>query len=211
MKLFQPDRRLGVGGRAPVAARGERAAGADFGAVGDGGALELAGLEEAIQKQAEPLLDGGQGVLVLLVVRERVGPCTARFVGPGVVGEEGDFGGAEAVARRVVEVEVLQLVGADLLLGGLKQRGRIVTRMRNEFRRDLGVHDGLEKFTGGVAELLCRDDPAQEILDEGLGDGGVDVVVGHMIADAIRRPPQGQLAQVARTEDYPVLEVRQAE
>jgi len=62
LELVQPDLGVAVGRRAPVAARGERAAGGDLGAVGHRRALELAEAEEALHEHAEPLLDRRQVV-----------------------------------------------------------------------------------------------------------------------------------------------------
>ena len=83
LEFIQPNRCFGVAGRSPVAARGEGAAGADFGAVGHGGAFELAGLEEAVHEEAEPFFDRRQVVLVLFGVGEGVGPCAGQLVAPG--------------------------------------------------------------------------------------------------------------------------------
>jgi hypothetical protein len=41
------------------------------------------------------------------------------------------------------------------------------------------------------------DHPADQVLHEGLGDAGVDVVVAHLVADAVGAPAQRQLGQVA--------------
>ena len=198
-QLFQPHGCHGVGGRSPVAAWGEGAAGADFGAVGNGGALELTGLEEAEQEQRQPFFDGRQGVFVLFVFGKGVRPRAVRPVAPGFVGQVGDFGGAEAVAGEVVEVEVLQLVGADFLLRALQRRiGRVagirIGGVGDQLRGDFGVYDGLNNRPGSGAKLFGGDDPAQEVLNQRLGHGGVDIVVRHLVPDTVSGPAQGQLA-----------------
>lgn len=49
------------------------------------------------------------------------------------------------------------------------------------------------------------------MLDEGLGNGDVDVVVGHVVADAVSAPTEGEFAEVAGAEDKGVVEVGEAE
>src|SRR5438874_12151008 len=100
-QVSQP--RVGIAVRrcSPVAAGRERAAGADLRRVGDGAALVLARLEEAPQEDAEPLADLAEAVLVAPRVPRKV-----RDLGRGI-----------AEAQRVVQVEVLQLVGYDRALG----------------------------------------------------------------------------------------------
>src|SRR3954462_4695015 len=87
-EVFEPDRCFGVAGRAPVTAGRKRAAGANFGAVGNATALELTHLEEAMQEKFEPLFDGGQIVGAAAFGGQEVGPGAAIFVAPGVEGEE---------------------------------------------------------------------------------------------------------------------------
>ena len=60
-------------------------------------------------------------------------------------------------------------------------------------------------------QLAALDLPADQVLDERLGDRGVDVVVGHLVAHAVGTPAQGQLGQIAGAEDDRVVEVGQAE
>ena len=68
-----------------------------------------------------------------------------------------------------------------------------------------------EQAAGAFVKLAGGDDPAQQVLNERLGNAGVDVVVGHMIADAVSRPPQREFAQVASSQNKAVLEVCQPE
>src|SRR5256885_4808341 len=100
-QISQPSIGIAVRWRAPVAARRERAARADLGRVRHGAPLVLAHLEEAPQEDREPFADLHQRVLIA----------------PGVPREVGDFGRRIAEAQRVVQVEVLQLVGAYRALG----------------------------------------------------------------------------------------------
>src|SRR5262245_42937071 len=55
-QLVQPDDVLGIARRAPIAARRQRASGADLRPVGEARALELARFEETVEKDFEPLL-----------------------------------------------------------------------------------------------------------------------------------------------------------
>src|SRR3954467_9770415 len=89
-ELVEPDLGRGVTRRAPVAARRERAAGADLRRVGDRGALGLGEAEEAVQEDLQPALDLAQRVLVAALGRDQVGPRTALAVAPRVLGEERD-------------------------------------------------------------------------------------------------------------------------
>src|SRR4051794_28210509 len=115
-QLGQPHGGAGVARRAPVAARRERAAGADLRGVRDRRALELADVEEALDEHLEPVLDLAQRVLVAARLRDQVRPRPAVALPPGVPGEEGHLAGLVAEAQDVEEEEVLQLVGPDLAL-----------------------------------------------------------------------------------------------
>src|SRR4051794_36404551 len=115
-ELVEPDLRRGVAGRAPVAARRERAAGADLRRVGDRGPLELREAEEAVQEDLQPALALADRVLVAALGRDQIGPWTALAVGPRVLGEERDLARPVTEAQQVEQVEVLQLVGPDLAL-----------------------------------------------------------------------------------------------
>ena len=66
-------------------------------------------------------------------------------------------------------------------------------------------------MTGRGAKQVCIGHPANEELDQGLGDTGVDVVVRHVIAHPIGRPAKRQFTQVTGTEDQRIVIVRQAE
>src|SRR5581483_8171385 len=106
-QLLQPGGGRRVAGRAPVAAGRERAAGADFRAVGDRRALELADREEAIEEHLQPAPDRGEVVGAALLLGEVLRPGSGSGVAPRLVAEIGDLAGAEAVASGVVEIEVL--------------------------------------------------------------------------------------------------------
>src|SRR5258708_36663111 len=136
-QVREPGARAGVGGRAPVAARRERAARADFRRVGRDAALELVA-EEAAEEHAEPFPDRREPVFAL----------------PRVHRKESDLCWRVAEAQDVVEVEILQLVGADPVLGAL--------RARDECRVDLVIEDPVQRTLHVGAELARLRHPAHE-------------------------------------------------
>src|SRR4051812_10794931 len=68
IELREPGCRFGVARRAPVAARGERSAGADLRRIGNGRSFELTGSEKSIEKNPQPMLDRRQIVLVSIAL-----------------------------------------------------------------------------------------------------------------------------------------------
>jgi len=138
-----------------------------------------------------------------------------------MVRQEGDLAGPEAETAHVVEVEVLELVGPDDALGGLGgllgiagHRSPAAGRGaggRDQLGGDLRVQDRLEYAVGRSRELARRDDPADQVLDQRLGHGGVHVVVGHVVAHSVRTPSEGQLAEVSRSNDESVVLIGEAE
>src|SRR5216684_5862165 len=84
-ELGEPQVGLAVGGRAPIAARGQRAAGGDLRAVGQRRALELAERKEAKQEDLEPVLDLAERIGAAFGRRDVGRPGTALDVAPGVV------------------------------------------------------------------------------------------------------------------------------
>ena len=60
-------------------------------------------------------------------------------------------------------------------------------------------------------ELAGLDRPADQILDQGLGDAGIDPVMAHLVADAVGRPAQRQLGEVAGADDEAAALVGEAE
>ena len=68
----------------------------------------------------QPFLDVGKRVGVLRLLRKVRRPRAAGGVAPRVPREKRDLRRPQAVARDVVEVEILQLVGPDLFLGALQ-------------------------------------------------------------------------------------------
>ena len=51
-----------------------------------------------------------------------------------------------------------------------------------------------------LVELPELIDPADQVLDQGLGHAGVDGVVRHLVADAVGAPAQRELGEVAGAE-----------
>ena len=110
LQLREPCGRFAVGWRAPIAARRQRSARADLGRVGNRAALELAQLEEAVQESMQMSLDSRDVVLVAAVGRD-IRPMAGVLVVPRVVRQERDLRRRVSEAKRVVEVEIVQLVG----------------------------------------------------------------------------------------------------
>src|SRR5918912_107334 len=106
-QFVQPGRGLGITGGTPIPTRRERPAGADLRPVRQGRAFELAQLEEAQQEDLQPSPDRGQVVLAPLRGGKPLRPHAARLVVPRLVAQVGDLAGTVAIARDVVEVEIL--------------------------------------------------------------------------------------------------------
>ena len=61
-------------------------------------------------------------------------------------GQERNLAGAETVAGRVVQVEVLELVRANRFRGLLRGPGRVAGGMGHQLRGNLRIEDGLEEW-----------------------------------------------------------------
>ena len=85
--------------------------------------------------------------------REAGRPLALRRVAPGMQRQERDLRRREAVAQRVVEVEVLQRVGADIRLGALR---RLALLGRHQLGRDLGGEDRVERVAHVRRELASN-------------------------------------------------------
>ena len=147
------------------------------------------------------MADVGQGVGAALVGREVRRPVAPRRVAPGLQRQEGDLRRAEAIAQRVEQVEILQRIGADLGLGALD---RAAFRRRDQLRRDLGLEDRVEHRRDLRIEVARGTRPTDQVLDQRLRHAGIDVVVRHLVADAIGAPAERQFRQVAGAEHDPV-------
>ena len=108
----------------------------------------------------------------------------------------------------MVEREVLQVVGADLVLCGLHLLARLGG---NQLGGDLRVEDRQEHLADVVVELLGGHNPADQVLHEGLRHARVHRVVAHLVAHAVRAPAQRQLGQVPRAQHDAAQVVGQAE
>ena len=84
-------------------------------------------------------------------------------------GEKGHFAWTKAVAGDEVQIEVLQFIGPDFLGGLLRGPTQVAVGARHQFRRDFRFEYGLQRRIGGLIKLSRRDNPTDEILDEGLG------------------------------------------
>src|SRR6266516_4009754 len=122
-ELLQPDSRLRVGRRTPIAARRKGASGSHLRTVRQTRALELTQLEEPAEEYPEPVLDDQKGVLAA----------------PGVAREKRDLAGTEAVSTDVVQIEILQRERSDHFLGMLHRLRSRLAPARHELRRNPGV------------------------------------------------------------------------
>ena len=122
-----------------------------------------------------------------------------RVLGPaceGRLGQPEDLRRAEAEAEDVVEIEVVQLVGADevfRLLGDLAVLGG----------QQLGGDGGVEDVQQHPAQLGGGGDVGlvpDEVAHQRLGDTGVDAVHAHVVA-VVGGPAQRQLGEVASADD----------
>ena len=124
---------------------------------------------------------------------------------PGAPGEEGDLRRGHAVAAEVIEIEVLQGVGAHEAFRGLPGRAR------HQFGRDFGGQDVFQQGGGRRVHVAGMGHEADQVLDQRLGDPAIGVVVAHLVADAIGAPAQGQFRQVAGADDEAAIVVGQTE
>ena len=190
---------------------GQRPARTHLGRVRQRRAFELAGLDEAVQEHPQPCLDRGKVVLVAPVLGQQLRPRAAAAVTPRVVGEVGDPAGSVPEPQRVVQMEILQLVGADDVLGPLQPRLCRSVLRRHELRGDLGVEDRGQHPVGVGTQLPAVDHPPDQVGDEGLRDRGVRVVMRHLVPDAVGAPAQRQLGQVAGADHQRLVLVGQPE
>jgi hypothetical protein len=99
-----------------------------------------------------------------------------------------------AVAHDVVEKEVVQLVGADL---GFRALDRFTGLHRHELGGDRGGENCLQHLVRCSVELVGSLRPADQILDQRLGNPGIDRVVAHLVAHAVGAPAERQLGKAA--------------
>src|SRR2546421_10213605 len=97
------------------------------------------------------------------------GPGAAGAIAPGVMREECDLAGKVAEARDVVEVKILKLVWPDRLLALL----RCSVLCRHQLRGNLAVDDLLKDLLAFGRQFASLNLPADEVLDERLGDRGI--------------------------------------
>ena len=81
----------------------------------------------------------------------------------------------------------------------------------DQLGRDLGVEDRLQDAVGRLVELVRADRPADQILDQRLGHAGIDAIMAHLVADAVGRPAQRDLAKVAGADDEAAVLVGEPE
>ena len=214
-QLVQPRRRPGCRtGRAPVRARRQRAAGPDLGRVGQRRALELAGLEEAVDRNtSQPVADLARAS-TRCGARRGSGRATRRARGrPRRAGRErrpcsagsrsaarsrGRSPGARR-GRRCSSVSCSGPSPSSSSLAGISSGEIAVSRIESST-----ALASAPNWSVSIAQRM------QE-LDQRLGDRGVDVVVRHLVADAVGRPAERQLGEVAGAEHERAVVVGQPE
>ena len=139
------------------------------------------------------MFDGRQVVGDPVLQRNGRRPGSRLGILPRMPGQEGGLAGTLAVAGDVEQVEILQGVGPDDALGRLHDA--VLGRL--QLGADLGGDDCIEHGADLRLEIGEPGRPADQVLDQGLRHAGVDVVVAHVVADAIGRPAQRQLGKVA--------------
>src|SRR5919204_6949191 len=97
---------------------------------------------------------------------------------PGTVAQECYPGRRVAEAQRVVQIEVLQLVGTDDSLARLDLRRAFASR--NQLRADLRTEHLEQRIADLRPQALRLRHPADDVLNKRLGHAGVDAVMGHV-------------------------------
>src|SRR5207244_7402946 len=115
-QLLEPGIRAGIARSPPVAARRQRAARAHLGSVGHRGPLELAGAEEAVEEDTQPMLDHRELIRSPVRRRESGRPLAAIRIAPGLMRQECHLAGSESISADPVEMKILELERPD---GGL--------------------------------------------------------------------------------------------
>ena len=112
---------------------------------------------------------------------------------PGVPGEKRDLGRPKSIAQHIEQREVLERVGTDC---GFAALDLFALAHRHQLRGDLGVEYRRQGIAHLGVELPRADHPPDEMLDQGFRHATVDVVVTHLVAHTVGRPPQGKLREV---------------
>ena len=92
-------------------------------------------------------------------------PFSRARVAPGLVRQEGDLGRRHAEPAEVEQEEVVQRIGADRPLGRLDHP----VLGGDQFGRDLGVQNGVQRLARLAADQIARRHPADQMADQRLG------------------------------------------
>ena len=117
-------------------------------------------------------------------------PCAR--IAPGLVRQEGDLGRRHPEPADVEQEEVVQRIGAD---GAFRRLDHPILG-RHQLGRNLGVQNGVQRVTRARADQVACRHPADQMPDQRLRHPAVDIVMAHMVADAIGGPAQRQFRQV---------------
>ena len=185
-----------------------------LGAFGSGRALELAGLEEAVQEHPQPALDLARGCTGCGAPAGS-GPARRRARGrprPAARARRPCSADCRSAARGTGRSPAARRARRCARCSG----GSVVAPASSPAA---GISSGeiavsttaASTRPAAVAELIGVDRPAQQELDQRLGHGGVDVVVGHLVPDPVGAPAERQLAEIAGAEHQRVVEVGEPE
>ena len=141
-------------------------------------------VEEAATERRQPFLNR------LLIV----------FLPKGMSSQEEYLGGTEAETEEVIQEEVVQLIRSHQVFRLLLDIPLLVCR--SQFRRYRRIDDVEQRL---LLCLICRlfRHIAYQILDQRLGNAGIDSVHRHVVA-VIGSPSQCQFRQVAGTDHHGV-------
>ncbi|MNN55918.1 hypothetical protein D3C81_1708230 [compost metagenome] len=101
------------------------------------------------------------------------------------MGQIGHLGRLQAEPADVEQEKIVQRIGAD---DGLGRLDRPVGARRHQFGRNLGGQNGGQRRRRRLAHQTALGHPADQVLDQGFRYPAVDVVVAHVVADAIGAP-----------------------
>ncbi len=107
-----------------------------------------------------------------------------------------------------MQEEIVELVRPDPRLGALHRAARVG---RDQLGRDLGGENRRQDRVGFAVELVGSHAPANQELDQRLRQSGIDGIMAHLVADAVRAPAERKFRQVARADHKPAALIGEAE
>ena len=117
-----------------------------------------------------------------------------------MLGQIENLGRTEAEAQEVIEKEVVEFVGTYEVFGLLCDVAVFIGR------DELGRNRGFDDVEQGCFRCLIHTgegNPLDEVLDQCLGNGAVDAIIGHVVG-IVGAPSEGQFGEVACADDEAV-------